>query len=117
MNSENVCNHLEFLFLAICFSYNASKESLPVETPTAPQGNQLGSGKLKNLPHRFRRPETTIHDDFSDLMDYILLDSSERAKHRIDVDRVHPVIQKSMEGDLVRVDNPSIADLMHIQIR
>lgn len=46
-----------------------------------------------------------------------MLDSTEREKHRIDIDRMHPVVQKSMEGDLIRVDNPTIAELKGIEIR
>lgn len=57
------------------------------------------------------------HDDFNDLVDYMELASTEREKHRIDVGRVHPVVQKSAEGDLIRVDNPNIADLRGIDIR
>lgn len=57
------------------------------------------------------------HDDFGDLMDYMMLGSAEREKHRIEVDREHVVIQRSMEGDLVRVDNPTIGEIKKIQIR
>lgn len=55
-----------------------------------------------------------IHDDFRDLLDYTILDSSEREKHRIEVDRFHAVIQKSQEGDLIQVGNPTIAELLNI---
>jgi hypothetical protein len=51
------------------------------------------------------------------LMDYIMLDSNEREKHRVEIDRVHPVIQRSMEGDLVKVDNPTIAEMRKIAVR
>lgn len=55
------------------------------------------------------------HDDFSDLYDYIMLDTWEREKHRVDLNRVHPVVvQKSSEGDLLRVGNPTIAELRRI---
>lgn len=59
-----------------------------------------------------------IHDDFSDLMDYIMLDSIEREQHRINVARVHPVIEKNIDGTItVRDDNPTIADIKKIKIR
>lgn len=58
-----------------------------------------------------------IHDDFSDLLDYTMLDSIEREKHRIEVDRFHPVIQKSQEGDLIQVGNPTIAELLNLDLR
>ncbi|GLV34443.1 uncharacterized protein CBL_09691 [Carabus blaptoides fortunei] len=55
-----------------------------------------------------------LHDDFSDLMDYVILDSRERGGHREAVGRMHPVVQRSGEGDLTKVGNPSLADLRHI---
>lgn len=45
------------------------------------------------------------------------LSSSEKEKHRIDNGRIHGVVQRSQEGDLVRVDNPNVADLRGIDIR
>ncbi|RZC42693.1 hypothetical protein BDFB_004602 [Asbolus verrucosus] len=93
-------------------STNASKENFPVE-PTSVNG-------LKDLPEKkaFPSKETKEkHDDFSDLMDYIMLDSAEREKHRVEIDRVHPVIQKSEEGDPLKVSNPTIAQVRKISIR
>lgn len=45
------------------------------------------------------------------------LSSAEKEKHRIDTGRIHAVVQRSQEGDLVRVDNPTVADLRGIEIR
>lgn len=56
-----------------------------------------------------------VHDDFSDLMDYVILDSRERGGHREAVGRVHPVVQRSGEGDLTKVGNPSLGELRHIR--
>lgn len=47
----------------------------------------------------------------------MMLGSVEREKHRIEVDREHVVIERSMEGDLVQVDNPTIAELKKIKLR
>lgn len=99
------------MFFFSASSTNASKESLPVET---------ASNTLKELPEKKLVPSKETkekHDDFSDLMDYMMLDSTEREKHRVEIDRVHPVIQKSMEGDLIKVGNPTIADLRKVAIR
>ncbi|KAH0813068.1 hypothetical protein GEV33_009723 [Tenebrio molitor] len=92
-------------------STNASKESSPVE----PAPNSLKELSEKKPPPSKETKEK--HDDFGDLMDYIMLDSNEREKHRVEIDRVHPVIQRSMEGDLVKVDNPTIAEMRKIAVR
>ncbi|KAG5865571.1 hypothetical protein JTB14_029815 [Gonioctena quinquepunctata] len=39
------------------------------------------------------------HDDFSDIVDYVMLNSDDREKYRLDIDRIHPVILPIGEGD------------------
>lgn len=56
-----------------------------------------------------------IHDQFSDLMDYVMLDTMEREKHRLEVDRTHPVVERSdSEMDSY---NPSIGEIKKIKLR
>ncbi|KAF2882537.1 hypothetical protein ILUMI_23636 [Ignelater luminosus] len=97
---------------------NASKESFPAETagPTTSfhKTTRRNEYSGKNTKSSKRKEE---RDDFSDLMDYMMLGSAEREKHRVEVDREHVVIERSMEGDLVRVDNPTIAELKKIKLR
>jgi hypothetical protein len=102
---------LNDIFSRSASSTNASKESSPVE----PAPNTLKELSEKKPPPSKETKEK--HDDFGDLMDYIMLDSNEREKHRVEIDRVHPVIQRSMEGDLVKVDNPTIAEMRKIAVR
>lgn len=93
-------------------SANASKEILPPE-PAPP-------GALKNTPLKQQSSNKLSkekQDDFSDLIDYVLLDSAEKEKHRVEIDRVHPVIEKKVEGRLLKLGNPTIADMKKISIR
>ncbi|KAK5641275.1 hypothetical protein RI129_009822 [Pyrocoelia pectoralis] len=88
-----------------------------IETTGAASGlDKVPGAKLNKKSNEIKKKEEE-HDDFSDLMDYMMLGSAEREKHRIEVDREHIVIQRSMEGDLVRVDNPTIAEIKKIKIR
>ncbi|XP_008197275.2 extracellular serine/threonine protein CG31145 isoform X1 [Tribolium castaneum] len=94
-------------------THSASSTNASKEVDAAPHS-------LKELPEKKPAPSKEPkekHDDFSDLMDYMMLDSAEREKHRVEIDRVHPVIQKSMEGDLVKVGNPTIAQLRKVAVR
>lgn len=72
-------------------------------------------GKLKDIQRASKK--SRHHDDFSDIVDYMELTSAEKEKHRIDIGRIHAVVQRSQEGDLVKVDNPNVADLLGIEIR
>ncbi|GJQ73672.1 hypothetical protein Trydic_g14010 [Trypoxylus dichotomus] len=96
-------------------SNNVSKESPPGEL-TRPNFDKV---KMKypgmGVSSTTKKPK--IHDDFSDLLDYTMLGSIEREKHRIEVDRYHAVIQKSQEGDLIQVGNPKIAELLNVEVR
>ncbi|KAK9702686.1 hypothetical protein QE152_g29795 [Popillia japonica] len=94
-------------------SNNASKEGPPGDL-THPN---LDKVKMKYPSTGTTTKKPKIHDDFSDLLDYTMLDSIEREKHRIEVDRFHPVIQKSQEGDLIQVGNPTIAELLNLDLR
>lgn len=89
---------------------NASKENTPADN------SYLANRIAKEVTKRTtRRPKQEPHDDFGDLLDYMMLDSSERAKHRADFGRANPVVQKVVEGDLIG-ENPTIAELNGIQI-
>lgn len=81
--------------------------------PTANLANN--PNKLKEYMRASKRNKN--HDDFKDLVDYMELGSVEKEKHRIDIGRIHPVVQRSEEGDLLRVDNPNVADLRGFEIR
>lgn len=87
-----------------------SKESLPNDSP-----NQ--NSKIKTVEKSKTKTTTRkYHDDFGDLLDYIMLDSNEREKHRIKVDRLHPVVETSREIEPAQSKNPTIAELKHIPI-
>lgn len=91
---------------------NASKESLPVDT-TGPNNNDI----RKNSARKPTPRKPKVHDNFQDLLDYTMLDSEEKEKHRIKVDRVHRVIQTSGEGDLAKGLNPTLAEMKGIDLR
>lgn len=98
-------------------THSASNNNASIETTGAASGfDKVAEEKLnkKVNPMKVKDEE---HDDFSDLMDYMMLGSAEKEKRRVDVDREHIVIQKSMEGDLVRVDNPTVAQLKKLKIK
>ncbi|XP_066140145.1 extracellular serine/threonine protein CG31145 [Euwallacea fornicatus] len=97
-------------------STNISKESLPNET--APLSSNADSRKqenalLKKLPEGGGKEEQ--FDDFSDLMDYLSLDTYERAKFREDVSRTHPVINDD-KHESKKQRNPTIGDIKKIKI-
>lgn len=97
-------------------THSASNNGSIETTGVASGLDKVAGAKLNKKSNEIKKKEEE-HDDFSDLMDYMLLGSAEREKHRIEVDREHIVIQRSMEGDLVRVDNPTIAEIKKIKIR
>ncbi|KAL3272813.1 hypothetical protein HHI36_014273 [Cryptolaemus montrouzieri] len=90
-------------------SVNISKEAVPLEQKQSENLIQ-SSQKIKD------NIVTEEHDDFSDLLDYILLDDYDREKFRTGVGRESPVLQKDFYGELVRTKNPSIAELKHIDL-
>lgn len=110
---NRLINFARFFFLCYSASNNASKENLPPETTSS--NIPKNPSKLKESLRKSKKSKH--HDDFSDLVDYMELESSEKEKHRIDIGRIHAVVQRSKEGDLVRVDNPNVADLLGIEIR
>lgn len=83
---------------------------------TGPNSNNIQKAKISKSPRVSTTTKKRIHDDFSDLMDYIMLDSIEREKHRIDVERIHPVVEKNVEGTIRDDNNPTIADIKKIKI-
>ncbi|KAF5302508.1 hypothetical protein FQR65_LT00880 [Abscondita terminalis] len=98
-------------------THSASNNNASIETTGAVSGlDKVPGGKSNKKSDEIKKKDEE-HDDFSDLMDYMMLGSAEKEKRRVEVDREHIVIQKSMEGDLVRVDNPTIAELKKIKIR
>lgn len=103
-----------FMFY-LCYSAsnnNASKEGPPGELTR--QNFEQVKMKYPTVNTTTKKPK--IHDEFSDLLDYMMLGSIEHEKYRIEVDRFHPVIQKSQAGDLMPV-NPTIAELLNMEIR
>lgn len=93
-----------------CSRYNASKEAQAPSATIEAHQNPQAAPQVKTTPK-------VQHDDFSDLVDYLVLNSDERERHRELVSRVSPVIQKSGEGDLVKVGNPTLGDLKKLKIR
>ncbi|XP_072382783.1 extracellular serine/threonine protein CG31145 isoform X3 [Diabrotica undecimpunctata] len=87
-------------------SANISKESLPNEISglnghikdgaVSPNDAILSNDKQKDG----EKPSGQHpHDDFSDIVDYIMLDDGERAKFRKEMDRSHPIVhQPTKEG-------------------
>lgn len=100
-------------------STNASKESLQSDHPGAGGGTATGGAfeKVRTRPYTSTRRTTTPHDDFSDLTDYMLLDSNERANHRLETDREFAVVHRDGYGTQIKDENPSLSDLMKIPIR
>lgn len=89
---------------------------------TGPYRNSVDEKTKINSKHQQQRTQATtkkkrIHDDFSDLMDYVMLDTIEREKHRLDVDRIHPVIEKNVDSNSIDTDNPTIGDIKKIKPR
>lgn len=112
-------------------STNISKESLPNENGGLPTvqtdtkvPNQLADKNVQ--PSEASRQ----HDDFNDILDYIMLSSSEKEKYRIDVDKLYPVVRKSDEDDenanvqddavaspsATKAANPTLGELKHLKI-
>lgn len=54
-------------------------------------------------------------DDFSDLMDYLALDSYEKEKLRTIVSRTHAVVKNDAD-ELKKQQNPTIGDIKKIKI-
>lgn len=77
----------------------------------APNSEIRKSGLRK--PEKSTKPK--IHDKFDDLLDYTMLDSGAREKRRLQVDRHHPVIVQSIEGD-DNVENPTLAEIRELDI-
>lgn len=100
------------IFFFSASTNNTSKESLPVESPNT---NNIRKSSILKLRVTSKKPRA--HDDFRDLLDYSMLDSGEREKHRVRVERIHPVVEKSEEGGLTKINNPTIADLKNVDMR
>ncbi|XP_030749815.1 extracellular serine/threonine protein CG31145 [Sitophilus oryzae] len=91
-------------------SGNMSKESLPNDTVVnTKRSHKDDSHKIPNIDDKDEQV-----DDFSDLMDYVALDSLEREKYKLEVGRSHGVISKVAGG--TNSDNPTIGDLKNIII-
>lgn len=99
------------------FSYNSSKEAAQL-TQT---GHGIEDSQNQVLPQKHKGPTSpnppAVHDDFSDLMDYLDFESGQRVEHVEVYGLVRPVVQKSEEGDLLRVGNPSLGELKKLQAR
>lgn len=55
-------------------------------------------------------------DDFSDLVDYLMMEDKDRDRYREEIGRESPVLQKDNEGDLTRAENPTIAELKNLDL-
>ncbi|KAF5285799.1 hypothetical protein FQA39_LY04260 [Lamprigera yunnana] len=98
-------------------THSASNNNASIETTGPTSGlDKVAENKLRSKKEEIKKKDEE-HDDFSDLMDYMMLGPAEQEKHRIDVDREHVVVQKSMEGDLIKIDNPTIAEIKKVKIR
>lgn len=101
----------------ICFScysalsLNVSKESLPNDTSILHTKNRHVHNEAI-LSDKGTDPAE--QDDFSDIVDYIMLDINEREKYKLDLDRQHPVIDKI--GDTVNSKNPTLGQLKNIKL-
>ncbi|XP_071052238.1 extracellular serine/threonine protein CG31145 [Onthophagus taurus] len=115
-------------------AYNSFRKRFLQKTHSASSNNaskensETGNSAFEKV--RIRGSSTTKkskkHDDFSDLYDYIMLESIEKEKHRVEVDRVHPVVQKSDELEptdeqqqvlLALSENPTLGELKKIELR
>lgn len=83
------------------------------------QKAKINNNQQQQQQHIANQQTTTrkkrIHDQFNDIMDYIMLDTMEREKHRLEVDRTHPVIEK-FDNDNDNY-NPTIGDIKKIKLR
>lgn len=93
-------------------SVNLSKENQAVDQ----KNGDVIKKPLEKVKENPRSAIDVEHDDFLDLMDYILMDNLERDRFRSDLGRESKVLQQSNDGDLLRVGNPSIAELRQIHI-
>ncbi|CAH2004994.1 unnamed protein product [Acanthoscelides obtectus] len=99
-------------------SNNISKESLPnADASGAKEQSQQQSKTQKDKEDK--QEEMAVpggsgeKDDFSDIVDYIMLTSSERVKYREGVGRVHPVIKNKVYSG----KNPTLGQLKGLKLR
>lgn len=96
-------------------SYNSSKEAALL-TQT---GHGVDDNQNQVLPEKHKGSTSpnppVVQDDFSDLIDYLDIDSGLRMDHVEVYGLVRPVVQKSGEGDLLRVGNPSLGQLKRLR--
>ncbi|XP_048526005.1 extracellular serine/threonine protein CG31145-like, partial [Dendroctonus ponderosae] len=90
-------------------SMNISKENLPNETALlrGEAGRQSGAGQMQNQVSNKEQ-----EDDFSDLLDYLMLDTYERGKFRADLSRINPVVA----AEETKSKNPTIGELKNINL-
>ncbi|XP_074040838.1 extracellular serine/threonine protein CG31145 [Leptinotarsa decemlineata] len=99
-------------------STNISKESLPNETSilnnVIDNSHVQNEGVLADIEEEGKAKGQ--HDDFSDIVDYIMLNSDEREKYRLDIDRIHPVIARTREGDEIKERYPTIGVMKKMKL-
>uniref|UniRef100_A0AAR5PBZ9 FAM20 C-terminal domain-containing protein n=1 Tax=Dendroctonus ponderosae TaxID=77166 RepID=A0AAR5PBZ9_DENPD len=90
-------------------SMNISKENLPNETALlrGEAGRESGAGQMQNQVSNKEQ-----EDDFSDLLDYLMLDTYERGKFRADLSRINPVVA----AEETKSKNPTIGELKNINL-
>lgn len=86
---------------------NVSKESLPNETSILHTKNSRNIHNEANVPDKGNDPNE--NDDFSDIVDYLLLDTNERGK----IERQHLVIDISENH--AKSKNPTLGQLKNIK--
>nr|CAI5866963.1 unnamed protein product [Callosobruchus analis] len=97
---------------------NMSKESLPnndvsgvkEQSQQQPRAEEGKGNKQEKLSVPGGSGEK---DDFSDIVDYIMLTSGERAKYREGVGRVHPVVRNKIHS----AKNPTLGQLKGLKLR
>lgn len=105
-------NKTIFVFSGI--STNLSKENLPNETALLNSDSRKGQSGLA-VGKLSEDTKDGQSDDFSDLMDYLALDSYEKKKFRAVIARMHPVVNNDAD-ELKKQRNPTIGEIKKMKI-
>lgn len=100
------------VFVCSGISINISKENLPNETALlrGETGRESDVGQVQKVSKNAAKEEA--FDDFSDLLDYLMLDTYERGKFRADLARINPVVTAEEK----KSKNPTIGQLKNINL-
>lgn len=111
----NVLRMLHRSYIFSCcsaLSLNVSKESLPNETSILHTKNSRTVHNEAISPDKGNDPAE--QDDFSDIVDYIMLDTKEREKYKLDLDKIYPVVGRT-DGPLKK-KNPTLGQLKNLKL-